>query len=274
MYSELIGLLLLVQPLDVPELGQRVVAELRNGYRIEGVLIEKDSRSAVLSLESGELRLHLKRVRRFHLPESSPKTDEKSASRGQQTTLRVTSAKAGEQQLSFRVPEKWEKVDDESGALTYVDPRGEIRFRVEESAEAHSLWKVTARLRRSHKAALAGFDVKQERFGNRWTEIRTWEIDFEYSEGEERYRERRLHLDFGATKRVFIFRTRANSFSGLIGHFERITSGMALLDATTAPVEPDPSPEDIPATDVPLEALERALEEEIQQALDESPAGR
>ncbi len=264
MYSALIGLLLLAQPLDVPDLGQRVIAELQNGYRIEGVLVEKDSRSAVLSLESGELRLLLKRVRHFHLPEPAPKTDEKSTSRGQQTTIRVTR----ERQLSFRVPEKWEKVDDASGTLMYVDPQGEIRFRVEESAETQSLWRVTARLRRSHKMALAGFDVKQERFGNRWTEIRTWEIDFEYSEGEERYRERRLHLDFGATKRVFIFRTRANSFSGLIGQFAGLTSGMELLDATTAPVEPDPSSKDTPTALVPLEALVRALEEEIQPTLD------
>ncbi len=279
MYSALIGLLLLVQPLDVPELGQRVIAELRNGYRIEGVLVEKDHRSAVLSLEVGELRLQLKRVRQFHLPESSPTTDENSPRPGQQTTVRVSSEKAGEQQLSFRIPENWTKVDDESGALTYVDSQGVIRFRVEESAEAQSLWKITARLRRSHKAALARFEMKQERFGNRWTDVRTWEIDFEYSEGEERYRERRLYLDFGATKRVFTFRTPANSFSGLIGHFESITSGLALLDATTTPVELNPSPKGppanvLPAKAMPLEALEQALEEEIQQALDESPAGR
>jgi len=245
---------------------------LRNGYRIEGVLIEKDSRSAVLSLETGELRLQLKRIRRFHLPGFTPTVDVKSTPRGQQTTVRVASVKAGEQELSFRVPDAWKKIDDESGLLTYVDPQGEILFRVEESAEAQSLWQITARIRRSHKGAFAGFDVKQERFGNRWGEIRSWEIEFEYTEGEERYRERRLHLDFGATKQVFIFRARANRFSELIGHFEGITSGMALLDATTAPAEPDPSPNDTPATDVPLEELERSLEEEIQQAFDRGDA--
>lgn len=267
MYSALIGLFLLAQAPDVPDVGQRVVAELRNGYRIEGVLVEKDGRFAVLSLDTGELRLNLKRVRHFHLPESVTKA-EKSATRNQRLSVPVPSAKAGEWRLSFSVPEDWKKVEDESRALTYVDSREEMRFGVEELTGAQSLWKITARIRRSCKADLTGFDVKQERFGNRWTEVRTWVIDFEYSEGKERYRERRLYLDFGTSKRIFVFRTRASSFPEMIGHFETITSGMALENSPNAPVKPDTPPKNADPNDKSVEEIEQLLEAQIKQALE------
>lgn len=277
MYLPLIGLLLLAQAPDVPDVGQRVVAELRNGYRIEGVLVEKDSRSAVLSIDSGELRLDLKRVLRFHVPEALSRESGEPVPPGHELRLPVA-AKDGGPTLSLSVPETWKRVDAGTGALTYVDPDGEIRFRVEELTEAQSLWKVTAKIRRSYQDTLSGFEVKQERFGNRWTRIRTWEIDFEHNEGEQRYRERRLYLDFDDIKRVFIFRTRASSFAALVGHFERITSCMTLADSTSEPAEGRAPGEESTGSDstaggskkARLEDLEHALEAEIRQALEGS----
>ena len=280
MYSALTGLLLLLaQTPDVPDVGQRVIAELRNGYRIEGVLIEKDRRSAVLSIDSGELRLDLKRVSRFHLPGAPQGTPEKPAQRGRELSLSVRSSKSDRQRLVFSVPDTWKQVDDEDGALTFLASPEGLRFRVEESAQAQSLWKITARLRRTFKASLSGFEVKQERFGNRWVDTRTWEIDFEFDEEGARYRERRLYLDFGDAKRVFVFRTRASSFLALVGHFERITSGLVLEDATRAgdskasdgepdPVAPEEERRPNEAKELRIEDIEQALEEEIRQALD------
>ena len=254
MYFALIGLLFLTDALEVPQVGQRVVVELKNGYRVEGVLVEKDPRALVLALGQGEVRFDLKRVRRFHSPESATRAGSQPAE--PRTKLSVAIAAEGvNQQLVFSIPTSWKNVENATGRRVYSSARGESRFQVEESAEVQSLWRITAKIRRTFGTTHSGFRVKQERFGNRWQNICTWEIDFEYVEGEHRYRERHLVLDFGATKHIFSCRTRAERFANLIGHFDGITSGLAV--ETSGPELLDT---EIPAST--LEDLQKLLNEE------------
>ena len=162
----------------------------------------------------------------------------------------MSSATEDQQHLVFSVPPSWEKLDDETGRLVYASPQGEIHFQVERSADAKSLWRITSRIRRTYEEAHTGLEVKQERFGNRWQNVRTWEIDFEYSDDGQRYRQRQLFLDFGATKQIFTFRTRAERFSSLVAHFESITANLTLTKTTS----------DTPAKKTPAEKQDESLD--------------
>ncbi len=146
MYFALLGILLTAQAPEapkvgeVPKVGQRVVLELRNGYRVEGILLEKDRRSALLSLKDGEVRFELNRVRRLYAPVTAKATPGEPQAPRTRSSVVVSSATEDQQHLVFSVPASWKKLDDETERLVYASPQGEIRFQAEQSADAKSLW--------------------------------------------------------------------------------------------------------------------------------------
>jgi hypothetical protein len=199
-----------------------VTVELKNGSRIDGTLIEKDGAFAVLKVAGGEVRIPVRSVLRLVEHDAAGKPAEKPlpVAPGR---VRIDLGPPGA--ISFEVPDAWTETKIEGRERGFTDPTQSLFFGVSGVADAHSLWNLTAGIKKEYVKLYPGFALERERFGVLGT-VRSWEIEFRYEKEGQPFREIQLLLDFGDTKRILTFTTAAPRFDELVARFRGVIESL------------------------------------------------
>ena len=227
-----------------------VTVELSNGSKIEGMLLDKDGAVTVLRVSGGEVRLRDKNIRRVieASPEAAPLVEGKSGG-----VHRVTVELPAPGAMSFEVPEAWTETKIEGRDLGLTDPTQSLFFGMSSVNDGHSLWNLTAGIKKEYGKLYPGFVLGREKYLVKGT-VRAWEMEFTYRKDSKDFREIQMLLDFGDTKRIFTFTAASERFGELVPRFRTVAdsfkfpapepaAGEADSAPVTGPEDRPPSPE-------------------------------
>jgi hypothetical protein len=200
-----------------------VTVELKNGARIDGTLIEKDGSFAVLQVSGGEVRIASRRILRIVERGGGAAKAPEEALPALPGRARIELGPPGA--VSFEVPDAWTETRIEGRERGFTDPTQSLFFGVSAVADAHSLWNLTAGIKKEYVKLYPGFALERERFGVLET-VRSWEIEFRYEKEGRLFREIQLLLDFGDTKRIFTFTSAAARFDDLVARFRGVIDSL------------------------------------------------
>lgn len=215
-----------------------VTVELSNGSKIEGMLLEKDGAVTVLRVSGGEVRLADKNIRRVieASPEAAPSVDGKSSG-----AHRVTIELPAPGAMSFEVPEAWTETKIEGRDLGLTDPTQSLFFGMSSANDGHSLWNLTAGIKKEYGKLYPGFVLGREKYLVKGA-VRAWEMEFTYRKDSKDFREIQMLLDFGDTKRIFTFTAAAEKFGELVPRFRAVTDSFKFPTPEPAAEEADAAP--------------------------------
>ena len=156
-----------------------VSVELRNGSRIDGLLIGEEGGAWVIGVGGGEVRFKKGSVLRIvpKVAGDEGKLPVPGGAPAGPKTVRIELPPPAP--LSFEVPESLTERKLEGRDLALVDPTGSFVFGVSTASDAHSLWSFTRAIKKDYGSLYPRFCVEREKISAA-NGLTSWELEFRY----------------------------------------------------------------------------------------------